>query len=122
MPIAPQQHRHLMIAIPLFRGDPARMLGQCDKVQIFQIDWQEKKVLYESIHEAPPHDPGQLPLRLDQLGIDVILTGEMGRMAQNFFEKKGIAVVLNVQAGTPTQIVSDFMDGKLTAGELVRGD
>ncbi len=114
MPIVDQQHRHLMIAIPLVGGSPARMLGKCDKVAIFQVDPQSKRVLYESVHEAPPHEPGQLPLRLDQLGIDVVLTGEMGKMAQDLFEQKGITVVLNVRSKTPTQIVSDFMDGKLT--------
>jgi len=95
------------------------MLGKCDKVAIFQVDAQSKKVLYESVHEAPPHEPGQLALRLDQLGIDVVLTGEMGKMARDFFQQKGIAVIPNVPLKPPAQIVSDFLDGKLTTGDLV---
>ncbi len=119
VPIVNQQHRHLMIAIPLTKGSPARMLGKCDKVAIFQVDRHGKRVLYESIHEAPPHEPGQLPLRLHQLGIDVVLTGEMGKMARAFFQQEGIAVVLNIPPKTPAQIVSDFLEGKLTTGDLV---
>ena len=114
MPILDRQHRHLIIAIPLAGGSPANMLGNCDTVAIFQVDPQSKRVLYESVHEAPPHEPGQLPLRLDQLGIDVVLTNQMGKMAQDLFEQKGIAVVLNVRSNTPAEIVSDFLEGKLS--------
>ena len=115
-----QESRHLIIAIPLAEGNPARMLGKCDKLAIFQVDQQSKKVLYESIHEAPPHEPGELPSRLHQLGIDVVLAGEMGKMARDLFQQKGIDVVMNVPPETPAQLVADFLDGKLATGDVVR--
>ena len=74
-----QNNDHAIIAIPLTQGQPSRFLGQCGELAIFQIDTQNKKVLYESVHQAPPHEPGLLPSFLAYLGIDeLLLTAEMG--------------------------------------------
>ena len=95
------------------------MLGKCDKLAIYQVDQQSKRVLYESIHEAPPHEPGELPVRLRQLGVDLVLTGEMGSMARELFRQEGIDVVMNVPPAAPVQIVADFLEGKLATGDFV---
>lgn len=108
---ATPKDRHLLIAIPLAGGTSTPLLGKCDQLAIFQVDRRDKKVLYESVHQAPPHEPDLLPLRLDQLGVDVVLTGEMGNMARELFERRGIAVVLNVPPKAPAQIVRDYLNG-----------
>jgi len=108
---ATPEDRHLLIAIPLAGGASTPLLGKCDQLAIFQVDRRDKKVLYESVHQAPPHEPGLLPLRLGQLGVDVVLTGGMGDMARELFEQRGITVVLNVPSKAPTQLVQDYLSG-----------
>jgi len=114
-----QTNDHLIIAIPLSGGELSGFLGNCDELAIFQVDKRRKKVLYESIHEAPPHEPGLLPSRLNQLGIDVMLAGELGQLARRLLKQKGISVVTNVPPKPPAQIVWDYLSGKLTAGDAL---
>ena len=120
MPETRQNNDHLMIAIPLSGGELSRFLGTCDELAIFEIDTRRKHVLYESVHKAPPHEWGLLPSRLHQLGVDVILAGEMGRLAQELLKQKGIGIVMNVPPKTPATIISDFLGGKLATGDFVR--
>ena len=121
MPETRQNNDHLMIAVPLSGGELSCFLGKCDELAIFEVDRRDKKVLYESIHEAPPHEPGLLPSRLNQLGIDVMLTGEMGLLAQRLLKQSGVGVVTNVLPKPLAQIVQDYLNGQLTTGDVLCG-
>ena len=105
--------RHRMIAIPLTRGVPTRLLGECDKLAIFQVDERQKRVLYESIHQVPSLAPGLLPLRLDRLGVDVVLARAAGEAARELLGHYGIAVVLDVPSKAPSEIIWDYLNGQL---------
>ena len=109
-----QNNDHLILGIPLSQGQASRLLGACDKLAIVEVDAQAKRVLYESVHKAPPHEPGQLPSRLHQLGVDVLLAGEMGHLARRLLEQAGIGVVMNVPSKTPRQLVRAYLGGELT--------
>ena len=109
-----QNNDHLMIVVPLSEGHPSRLLGTCDELAIFEVDARSKKVLYESVHKAPPHEPGLLPSRLHQLGVDVVLAGEMGHLARRLLDQAGISVVTNVPPKTPAQLVREYLGGELT--------
>jgi len=106
-------NRHRMIAIPLTRGVPTRLLGECDKLAIFQVDERRKRVLYESIHQMPSLAPGLLPLRLDRLGVDVVLARAAGEAARELLGHYGIAVVLDVPSKAPSEIIWDYLNGQL---------
>jgi predicted Fe-Mo cluster-binding NifX family protein len=103
-----------MIVVPLSQGRPSRLLGTCDALAIFQVDASSKRVLYESVHKAPPHDPGLLPSRLHQLGVDVVLAGDMGHLARRLLDEAGISVVVNVPPKMPAQLVREYLGGELT--------
>ena len=107
-----QNNDHVMIVIPLTEGRPSRFLGKCDQLAIFEVDKRNKKVLYESVHQAPPHEPGLLPSCLDRLGVDVLLTGEMGPLAVKLFKQEGIDVVMNIPPKAYMQIVRDYLNGE----------
>jgi predicted Fe-Mo cluster-binding NifX family protein len=111
-----QSNDHAIIAIPLTKGNTSRFLGKCDELAIFEVDKRNKKVLYESIHQAPPHEPGLLASRLDYLGIDeLLLTGEMGPLAERLLRQHGIGVVMNIPLKTCEQIVWDYLNGESTS-------
>ena len=111
-----QNNDHVIIAIPLTEGHPSRFLGKCDELAIFEVDKRNKKVLYESAHQAPPHEPGLLPSLLNYLGIDeLLLTGGMGPLAERLLKQNGIGVVTNIPLETREQIVQGYLKGELTA-------
>jgi len=116
-----QRYNRSIIAIPLTRGQPSRWLGSCDELAIVQVDKQKKIILFESVHRAPPHEPGLLPTFLDNLGIDeLLLAGEMGPLAGRLLGQLGIRVVMNIQPRAREQIVRDYLSGQVmsTAGGL----
>ena len=106
-------NRHRMIAIPLTRGTPSDLLGECDKLAIFQVDERAGRVLYESIHQVPRLAPGLLPLRLDRLGVDVVLACTAGEAGRQLLVDYGIALVEDVPSKAPSQLVRDYLNGEL---------
>jgi len=112
-----QNNDHLMIAVPLTQGRPSGFLGECDELAIFEVDKRTKKVLYESVHQAPPHVPGLIPSRLHQLGVDVLLTGEMGPLARRLLMKEGLGIVVKTPPETLAQTVRDYLNGEMAEGD-----
>ncbi len=112
---ASRENRHRMIAIPLARAAPSDLLGDCDKLAIFQVDERAGRVLYESIHRVPPLAPGLLPLRLDRLGVDVVLACTAGEEGRQLLADYGIALVEDVPSKAPAQLIRDYLNGELPA-------
>jgi hypothetical protein len=112
--------RHLMLAIPLTHGAPAALLRECDQLAIFQVDRQDRKVLYQSVHQAIPAEHDRLPLRLDRLGVDVVLTRSARKMSRERFEEHGIAVVQNVPSKPPSELVREYLNGEISLSKSRR--
>ena len=62
----------------------------------------------------PPHTPGVLPQFLAEQGVDVIITGGMGRMAVDLFQKQGIDVVLGANGRIDVNL-NEYLGGFLTS-------
>jgi predicted Fe-Mo cluster-binding NifX family protein len=54
-----------------------------------------------------------MPAFVDRLGVKLVIAGGMGQKALKQFEEKGIAVVCGAQGGSPLEVVSTYMEGKL---------
>ena len=61
---------------------------------------------------AGGHAPGELPLFIQQNGINTLLTGGMGSRAVDFFTQYGIEVVTGA-TGTVRQAVEQYLAGQL---------
>lgn len=106
----------MKIAIPVSQGRLSAHFGHCEEFAILEADEQSKSILDESMHEAPPHEPGLLPRWLHELGAEVIIAGGMGQRAQQLFAQNGITVVVGAPADTPGKLVSAYLNGTLQAG------
>jgi len=106
----------MKIAIPVSQGRLSAHFGHCEEFAIIEADEQSKSILDESVHEAPPHEPGLLPRWLHGLGAEVIIAGGMGQRAQQLFAQNGITVVVGAPADTPGQLASAYLNGTLQAG------
>lgn len=60
----------------------------------------------------PPHEPGVLPRFLGEQGIDAIVTGGMGKMAIDLFNRQGIDVILGATS-TIEAALTEFVGGTL---------
>jgi Mrp family chromosome partitioning ATPase/predicted Fe-Mo cluster-binding NifX family protein len=84
--------------------------GHCINFNIFDVE-NEKIIKSESI-ENPGHRPGFLPNFLNELGVNVIISGGMGGGAIEIFNEKGIEVITGA-AGDAKQAAEAYLQGIL---------
>lgn len=74
---------------------------------------------------SPKHEPGVLPQFLATHGIDVIITGGMGRMAVDLFNGQGIDVVLGANGSIEANLneyIGGVLESKGTSCNHVHGE
>lgn len=109
----------MKIAIPMAAGCLCMHFGHCEAFAIVDVDKESGRILGESMHQPPAHEPGVLPRWLSQLGANVIIAGGMGQRAQALFAENGIEVVVGAPAQEPAELVAAWLDGKLQTGRNV---
>ena len=65
----------------------------------------------------PVHQPGTYPRFLAEHGINVIISGGMGQMAQQLFAQNDIEVCMGVTAATPRDLVEKYLADELQTGQ-----
>ena len=84
--------------------------GHCENFNIFEIE--DKKIIANSSIPNPGHRPGFLPNFLNEMGVNVIISGGMGGGAVEIFNEKGIEVVVGAQ-GSAEAAVNSYLQGNL---------
>ncbi|OQY19688.1 MAG: ATPase [Desulfobacteraceae bacterium 4572_35.1] len=105
----------MKIAIPTAQGQLAMHFGHCDTFTITTVD-QDNTIIGKEEVQAPPHEPGLLPRWLSERDVDIIIAGGMGQRAQQLFSDRGIKVVVGAPAESIDNIVTNYLEGKLTTG------
>lgn len=88
----------------------AQHFGHCEGFTVFTV--QEGQVTGSEFVQNPGHKPGFLPNYLNDLGVNVIISGGMGGGAIEIFNEKAIEVVTGA-AGDAKETVKKFLEGKL---------
>lgn len=112
-------NRMQVIAIPVENGRLCMHFGHCEQFALLDVDTAEKKILSSRQIDPPPHQPGILPRWLHDQGVNLVVTGGVGRRAQNIFAEHGIEVIVGAPAEPPESIVRSYLDGKLQSGENI---
>lgn len=102
-------------AIPTLNGELTAHFGHCEKFTI--IDTENGKITNEEHITPPVHQPGVYPRYLAEQGVHVIIAGGMGQKAQDIFAQNNINVCMGVTAGSPQQLVQDYLQNNLKTGE-----
>lgn len=84
--------------------------GHCENFNIFDID-NNQLIRTESIAN-PGHKPGFLPNFLNNMGVNVIISGGMGSGAIEIFNEKGIEVITGA-TGDAEAAVKSYLTGEL---------
>lgn len=100
----------MKIAVASDKGMVTGHFGHCEHFHIFNTE--NGKVTSSEAVPNPGHKPGFLPNFLNDLGINVIISGGMGGGAVDIFNEKGIEVIVGA-AGEAQKAVELYLSGSL---------
>lgn len=109
----------MKIAMPVAGEQLCPHFGHCERFEFFYVNPDSKEILKTETLDAPPHEPGLLPRLLGDKGVNVVIAGGMGAKARDLFRQRGIKVVVGADpaAGSPEDIVRQYLSGSLTSGQ-----
>lgn len=84
--------------------------GHCKGFMIFDI--KNNQIVETKTIPNPGHRPGFLPNFLNDMGVNVIISGGMGSSAMDIFNEKGIEVIVGAN-GNGEEAVKAYLDGSL---------
>lgn len=90
--------------------------GHCESFNIFEAE-NNQITKSESIAN-PGHRPGFLPNFLNEMGVNVIISGGMGNGAVQIFNEKGIEVITGA-SGNAKETVQAYLKGTLKSAGSV---
>jgi predicted Fe-Mo cluster-binding NifX family protein len=99
----------MKIAVACEKEIVTEHFGHCENFNIYETDGN-KIVKSESV-KNPGHRPGFLPNFLNDMGVNVIISGGMGQGAIDIFNEKGIEVITGALG-----------EAKIAAEEYLRGN
>lgn len=100
----------LKIAVASDNKNVSGHFGHCQTFEIFETD--KGTILTEKSVDNPGHKPGFLPNFLNDLGVNVIISGGMGGGAVDIFNEHNIEVIVGVQ-GKAKDMVTAYLKGEL---------
>lgn len=104
----------MKFAIPTLNGELTAHFGHCEKFAVVNVE--DNKIINEEMLTPPVHQPGVYPKFLADQGVNVIIAGGMGQKAQDLFAQNNIEVHMGVQAGSPAELVEQYLSNKLQTG------
>lgn len=84
--------------------------GHCEFFHIYHTENQ--KIIKSEKVPNPGHKPGFLPNYLNELGVNVIISGGMGGGAIDIFNEKNIEVIVGAQ-GASIEAAQSYLAGNL---------
>ncbi len=106
----------MFIAVPVAEEKLCSHFGHCDQFALVEVDLESKKILKTVTLEAPPHQPGLLPVWLKDRGVNVVIAGGMGSRAQELFKQNDIQVLVGAPVDSPESLVVQFLNNNLVQG------
>lgn len=100
----------MKIAVASDQGIVTQHFGYCENFHIFEVE--NKKIINNEVVSNPGHKPGFLPNFLNDLDVNVIISGGMGASAVNIFNEKNIEVIIGAK-GSAEDIVDSYINGML---------
>jgi ATP-binding protein involved in chromosome partitioning len=95
------------IAIPISEGRLFPSVGKATEFAIFHI--QNQQIIKKEILHPPSHAPNVFPGWLHELGVSVIISGNMGPKAMENFRAKGTTVITGFSGTIPDELVQQYL-------------
>ena len=102
-------------AIPTTDGKSCAHFGHCQSFAVVEV--ADGRLGATKFLEPPAHQPGTYPRFLADQGVEIVLAGGMGVMAQNLFRENNIEVHMGVGVEEPHLVVEQFLRNELQTGD-----
>lgn len=100
-------------------GEVAEHFGRCPEFVIVESEGKEiKKVEKVDNPYFHSHVPGEVPKFISSLGVNLMITGGMGRRAAEMFESLGVDIVVGA-SGKVKDVVEKYLNGELKPAENI---
>jgi len=106
----------MRIALAVDNSMITEHFGHCEYFVVYDIE--NKEVKGSEIIKNPPHQRGFLPKFLRENDINVIITGNMGKMAVNNLKELNIECYLGV-TGNVVDVLNSYLEGSLISKDEV---
>jgi len=100
----------MKIAVACEKETVTGHFGHCENFNVFETE--HNVIKSKVVVTNPGHKPGFLPNFLNDLGVNVIISGGMGGGAVDIFNEKNIEVIVGA-SGDATDIVKTYLKGEL---------
>ena len=104
------------IAVACENENVTHHFGHCANFNLYDCDGE--KILSSEIVANPGHRPGFLPNFLNDMGVNVIISGGMGGGAVDIFNEKGIEVILGASGDAKTAVLAYLKGELVSSGEV----
>jgi len=109
----------MRIALPITNGKVSLHFGHCQQFAVVDVDTENKQITGTEMMTPPLHQPGVLPTWLNEINVNMVIAGGMGRRAQQLFTQNNIRVLVGAPGGTPESVVGDYLQDKLECGDNI---
>lgn len=106
----------MKIAVAKEGREVSAHFGHCQGFDIFEVQGEEVK--NKSFVVNPGHRPGFLPNYLNDLGVNVVISGGMGGGAIAMFQEYGVEVITGA-AGQVEDVMREYINGTLKSTRSV---
>lgn len=103
-------NKMIKIAVASENNMVTEHFGHCESFMIFDADNGE--IVKSETIANPGHKPGFLPNFLNDMGVNVIISGGMGGGAIDIFNEKGIEVIVGAR-GASKEAAQSYLQGEL---------
>ena len=100
----------MKIAVASEREMVTSHFGHCENFNIYEAEGN--KIVKSDSIQNPGHRPGFLPNFLNDMGVNVIISGGMGQGAVEIFNEKGIEVITGA-GGKAKKAAEEYLKGNL---------
>ena len=102
----------MKFAFPCYDKKICAHFGHCQEFAFIETDEQNNITKKEYI-QPPEHQPGVYPKWVTSLGVEIVIGGGMGSMAQSLFTENNVKVVVGAPEEDPEKVLSLYLDDKL---------
>lgn len=100
----------MKIAVASEKDNVTEHFGHCENFNIYNVE--NGRIISSESVANPGHRPGFLPRFLNDLGVNVIISGGMGGGAIDIFEECGIDVIVGA-SGSSKDAAESYIGGSL---------
>lgn len=105
----------MRVALAVDNNMVTEHFGHCEYFVIYEVE--NKEIKESEILKNPPHQKGLLPKFLKENNVNVVITGNMGKMAINLMNSLGIECYRGVK-GNLVDVINSFVNGTLESADL----